>query len=408
MNNRGKQLTILEKLKNRLMYLTENLKTSPREDKDTLRGKINDAWGKIFVCLAKDQNAVLDEDEFLSAHLSLYKEPEQTTFSENLAEEKLFRMFCSKPEKYKEEPLSYQAIEKYILSLSEMAPVWYEIHHSSSIVQKILLLNASKEVKILLAAIFLKVRDKIKLQAVLALIEKFLFRNAVPGMYVINSDYDSARQARDIYNGVDINKFIGHLNDEISMQINTKSVIAGFRELFSYERGPKGFHRWGALKYFLMFEYEWELEKEYKETDDKVSLDSFYSTTIEHIIPKQYSEFWSKEVDDYSKKMNEKEKPQAIKVLINTLGNLTILKNGKNSELGNKSWAIKRERFTTGSYNEIEISKYENWNYKTIKDRGEKILRCLAGKVQDGFEFNEDEMMQILFAEDDIVKEVYK
>jgi uncharacterized protein with ParB-like and HNH nuclease domain len=68
MNNRGKALTALEKLKNRLIYLVEKLPsiTTPIEDKQKLRNEINNAWGKIYLKLAQNPDNILDEDEFLS------------------------------------------------------------------------------------------------------------------------------------------------------------------------------------------------------------------------------------------------------------------------------------------------------------------------------------------------------
>ena len=407
MNNRGKPLTILEKLKNRLIYLCEKLKDSSTEDKELLRDKINEAWGSIFVSLAQNPNNVLDEDELLSAHLSLYKEPEQTTFSENETEIKLFCMFCNRPEKYKEEKLTYQTIENYILSLSEMAPIWYKIHFTIPIVQNILLLNGSKEVKILLTSLFLKIQDNDILHNILFLIEKLFFRNSVPGMNVVNINYDSAIHARDIYNGNDINNILLYLNEKISIPIDTEKVIDGFKWLFSYERGPKGFHRWSSLKYFL-FKYENFLKEKYGESDDKLLFSSYNSTSIEHIMPQQYWDYWSKEIDDYAKRVKEDEKNYAIKVLLNSIGNLTILKNGKNSGLGNKSWQIKQKRFSTGSYSEIEISKYKHWNYENIKERGENIIKVLAKIIQNDFIFNEDEVKKILFDNNEIINTIYK
>jgi uncharacterized protein with ParB-like and HNH nuclease domain len=112
MNNRGKPLTALEKLKNRLIYLTEKLSVD-QTGKKTLRGKINDAWGKIYSSLAQNPNNALDEDMFLSAHLSLYKIPQDNVFSEKMAEEKIFQMFCNKPEKYREKAVDYRKIERY-------------------------------------------------------------------------------------------------------------------------------------------------------------------------------------------------------------------------------------------------------------------------------------------------------
>ncbi len=79
--------------------------------------------------------------------------------------------------------------------------------------------------------------------------------------------------------------------------------------------------------------------------------------------------------------MGEEDIPMAEKILINTLGNLTILKNGKNSSLGNLGWNEKRERYRTGSYNEIDISKNAVWTQNEIKKRGADMLAFLEGKI---------------------------
>ncbi len=79
MNNRGKPLSTLEKLKNRLIYLTEKL-IDEKEDKNNLRRKINDAWGKIYFCLAQNPNSILDEDIFLS-HIDLFIESPMKLYS---------------------------------------------------------------------------------------------------------------------------------------------------------------------------------------------------------------------------------------------------------------------------------------------------------------------------------------
>jgi hypothetical protein len=406
MNNRGKPLTILEKLKNRLIYLTERL---PNTDKSLLRDKINDAWGKIYASLARDPDCVLDEDEFLSAHLSLYKKPDSNTFSEKAAEEKVFQMFCNKPEKYKEDAVSYQKIENYIVSLSELAPIWYEIHHSTNSVKKIFLLNGSKEVKILLVSLFLKTeKNRQELETSLELIERVFFRNGVPGMYLLDSYRESALRAREIYNGGKITELIEYLNEKLKTPINEKSVIDGFRYLFSLKTGNRGFHRWGDLKYFL-FEYEEYIKKpESKETNDKVPLNDFAITTIEHIIPQTWQNFWGNEMDEFTQNIEDDKKDHARIVLLNTLGNLTILKNGKNSGLGNYPWDYKKSRFTTGSYSEIEISKHDYWDYHIIRDKGADKLKYLGQKVQNGFKFNENSIRQILFDSEYIIQKVYE
>lgn len=74
MNNRGKKLTNLELLKNRLIYLTTLFEEGQLDsrDKEQLRKNINDAWKEVYYQLGRNQNAPLSDDEFLRAHWITY------------------------------------------------------------------------------------------------------------------------------------------------------------------------------------------------------------------------------------------------------------------------------------------------------------------------------------------------
>jgi uncharacterized protein with ParB-like and HNH nuclease domain len=410
MNNRGKPLSTLEKLKNRLIYLAERLAIEA-EDKKGLRDSINVAWGKIYYWLGKNPNQTLDEDSFLSAHLSLYRKPKDSVFSEKSAEEKLFQMFCNSAEKYyldenengsKEIPVDFNKILAYVLMLSELAPVWYSIHNTDSrSITRILILNRSKEIKILLAAILNSdSNDETKLQIVDNL-EKVLFKNSVPGISIIN-DRTFATWARELYsNEKRIEIIIKETERLIFSSVNKLPVINAFKYLFTYIYGGKGFHRWSTLKYFL-FEYEDALKIAARESNSKVTLEHFNDTTIEHIIPQGYWNHWAEEVHAVTGSLSANDKiAQTQKVFLNTLGNLTILKNGKNSSLGNRSWKDKRERFRTGSYNEIAISKQEKWNRSSISERGKEMFQFLLTKVP-GLILSDEDIREILYFNEEI------
>ena len=72
MNNRGKQLTKLELLKNRLIYLTTLFPDKFKADKNKLRKDINEAWKTIYEYLGKNKKTPLDDDEFLNDHWIMY------------------------------------------------------------------------------------------------------------------------------------------------------------------------------------------------------------------------------------------------------------------------------------------------------------------------------------------------
>ena len=70
MNNRGKKLSNLELLKNRLIYLTtlyndDELDAASRKN---LRDTINDAWKGVYHQLGRNKSCPLNDDDFLRAH----------------------------------------------------------------------------------------------------------------------------------------------------------------------------------------------------------------------------------------------------------------------------------------------------------------------------------------------------
>lgn len=70
MNNRGKPLSHLELLKNRLIFLSTKFRVEP-EEKAKLRVTINESWKTIYHYLGKNKARVLDDDDFLRTHFFL-------------------------------------------------------------------------------------------------------------------------------------------------------------------------------------------------------------------------------------------------------------------------------------------------------------------------------------------------
>ena len=71
MNNRGKSLSKLELLKNRLIYLSTKVPEN-QLDIEKLREEINNTWKIIYNNLGKNINNVMDDDDFLKNHWILY------------------------------------------------------------------------------------------------------------------------------------------------------------------------------------------------------------------------------------------------------------------------------------------------------------------------------------------------
>ncbi len=412
MNNRGKPLTTLEKLKNRLLYMTS--KFDPLNvDIKRLSYDINDSWGLIYETLGKNKNYLLSEDEFLSAYLTLLREPADYSFSESLAETKVFQMFCNHATKYdfsmarqhntsiKEPAVDEEKIHTFVSDIANYVGHWYDVYFPDLStqrglhLQKIQYLNGSKEMRIFLAELLMQANTQSDLvDECLKMVEKVLFKNALPGVSLLD-ERRFATRARDLHKGemklVDLKN---ELESLLIQQIDVQSVVGGFRHLFTYVNGNIGFHRWGALKFFLM-EYE-------KDLQDKglshVEWNNYYDVQIEHIMPRTWSTHWTKEMNDYlaaRSSLNEEEVKMAKKILINTLGNLTVIQDIKNAGIGNNPWATKQGAYSNGSYSEIEIATETSWNpwrHDSIKERGKKMLNFLC----DYLEYNSHRPLTII------------
>jgi hypothetical protein len=92
--------------------------------------------------------------------------------------------------------------------------------------------------------------------------------------------------------------------------------------------------------------------------------------SIEHIFPQEASkEYWKEKFSDYSKKEKHN--------LLNSLGNLLLLSQSKNSKLQNNSFVMKKACYKLGSHSEIEVSCNSEWSPEHILERGVKLLEFM-------------------------------
>ena len=152
MNNRGKPLSDLELLKNRLIYLSLKLQVDDFE-KSELRRKINDCWKAIYHNLGRNKENPLQDDDFLNSHYWLYFVPpieknDETDAVSNLQRRRFFRKFRTRshysellskifvPKQISEtedQPaaIGLSEIYEYVKSLQTAVTSWYRIFNPS-------------------------------------------------------------------------------------------------------------------------------------------------------------------------------------------------------------------------------------------------------------------------------------
>ena len=401
MNNRGKPLSTLELLKNRLIYLSTKI-----QDCDHLREDINNEWGKIYTMLGKNPNKPLRDDDFLRQHWIMYFEYNRKT--DNPHKEFLLNETFTLKEFLKlgdEEKI--KKIQDYIKSLAESVKHYYFLHNieKGDTDYETKYLGDNKEIKHWLEKIYrlgfgsfepliLAILHKRKEYGIsdeeiveaLKEIERFIFLIFGVSQYRTNlkdsslyglakefyyhqntlkSIVESMREIR--YQYFDLTKFYNHINDNFK------------------KHDDRGFFSWSRLRYFL-FEYEESLIP--KSQSRKIEWEVFIKPnkkeheTIEHILPQTPNAEWQKMLNGTIgiKNKQERVRNQNIKKLTHALGNLVPLSRAKNSSLLNNPFENKKEKFSNGSYAEIEISKEKQWGKAEIEKRTEKLLDFLLDR----------------------------
>ncbi|MDP2814076.1 MAG: DUF4268 domain-containing protein [Erysipelotrichaceae bacterium] len=443
MNNRGKKLTNLELLKNRLIYLTTLFddKQFDALNKEQLRKNINDAWKEVYYQLGRNQNAPLSDDDFLRAHWITYFQYSRkrgddyirfllSKFSAKNVFEKFTIIvqtngadalpgFDSSYDDDSEDDvqeietlivskLSPMDISDYVNSLKALAEHWYFSffpYESTTLsdgekvwIDKLNRVGIGYFRPLVIAALAsanrTSVKDRLKL---LQAIERYIFLTFRMGGF--NASYKSSdyyNKAREILQStIKLSAVTDDLNNTVFSDM--AAVLANFitRTDRRFVAGD-GFYGWRDLKYFL---YEYEHELSIRNNLQKVDWNLFTKVekdkvTIEHILPQTPSKwYWRNQFRQY--------KDNEIQILSASLGNLLPLAQSINSSLQNDSFHDKksssssgRRGYVNGSHSEIEVAAELDWNAQNIKTRGLMLLNFMSTRW--GVSLSDEQKKQLL------------
>ena len=454
MNNRGKKLSDLELLKNRLIYLTtlyedHELDAASRKN---LRDDINDAWREVYHQLGRNKARPLNDDDFLWAHWVMYFKYSRKTgqdyirflldeqFTPKKIHEKIEQeVVLDAPEEVRSEgtledseeeggeaveetknipsaQLAPTEIRDYVNSLKEFAVHWFNSFFpdladgiAAGERQWIGCLNqiGMAYFRPLVMAILKSRRTEAERIDAFKKIERYIF--IAFRMTTANSNYGDSEfynAVRSLDHGeISLADISGKLEKRMSYAFDETGAMRNsefHNILLKKFNNGSGYYGWAGLRYFL-FEFEVSLMSESRQK--KVDWSDLLKTShdkisIEHIYPQTETDEWAHCFAGVE--------AEHRKFYSASLGNLLLLSMSINASLQNDSFDVKkqvklntggeklRNGYADGSHSEIEVSRNESWGPEQIKARGIKLLKFMEDRWH--FRFKSDkEREQLLF-----------
>ncbi|MCQ2810252.1 DUF262 domain-containing HNH endonuclease family protein [Helicobacter pylori] len=384
-NNRGKDLSTLELLKNRLHFVVH--KICDEEDLENLQNEINDTYTRIYHDLRQFEDAHLES--FLK-HFVAYYYGENSKFKE-----RLLNTAFDTHKKYDDLYDEYEKINDLLLYLSYSSKVWYFLHtlddeelrieitpKMRGLLDKMRRLNALSENAFLplllsLLTIQLAVRSgderhytTKELEDLLEYLERFGFLiYGVAGKNTAKNEWiglafkaiQACRFWEDKITIEDLptlekNFFNRHKNSALEL----------LEEYIHSKKNTEKWYQWGKALNYLLYEYELHHNPETTLNFDS-SLES-----IEHILPQKPDQGYSAKEKSWAKNPH----------IVHALGNLLLISKNANSSLSNKPFEEKRKAYLKGSYSEKEVAKNASFGITEIQQRSEKLLDFLIARYR--------------------------
>ncbi len=393
-NNRGKDLSTLELLKNRLHFVVHKI-CDDEEDLENLQNEINDTYTRIYHDLRQFED---DHLEGFLKHFVAYYYGEKGDFKKRLLE-----MEFNAHKRYTDNTdfdEEYEKIDDLLFYLSYSSKVWNFLHtlDEKSIT---LIVDDNKKLEIEITP---KMRNLLEKMRRLNALNNNAFLPLLLSLLTIQRAGKSANEqpytTKELEGSLEYLERFGFLIYGVAGKNTAKNewIELAFKAIQAYRfwgdkitienlpaleknffnrQGNSGlelleesihslkntekWYQWGKALNYLLYEYELHHNPETTLNFDG-SIES-----IEHILPKKPDQGYSAKEKNWAKNPN----------IVHALGNLLLMAKNANSYLSNKPFDEKRKQYLKGSYSEKEVAKNASFGVEQIKERSEKLLDFL-------------------------------
>lgn len=394
MNDRGKQLTDLEKVKNYLLYCASTLDVS-QQSRDELADAINRVWGDVLrQMMVAGLGSAANENQLLRSDWLIRYNPRR----QNWEGSKSIRRRFDLRDKERHIDLIGE-LHEYVRGLRdscvsfcdaltpERAGAFGDFTGNDETRDEVLLWNR-KLLRIGFTATFLPLLMAVR-QRWPANLERYLeivkfcevlaFRTyRIAGYYASYRQPAMFRLANSVMKGLEFEDAVRELTSMFSATYAQQMF-----DEFTNPSHLQSRYDWTGLRYFL-YEYEQHLAAKLSGSPKVDWAQVSGGNTIEHILPQSIADvpYWQKRF-----------KPTVHEEYKHDLGNLTL--TAYNPSLGKKPFPEKKgqEDFTSYCYanslllEEKELTKWDEWKPESIDERRAALLTW--AKERWGFDFSD-------------------
>jgi hypothetical protein len=418
-NNRGKPLSTLEKLKNRLIFLAAN--ASDGAAGGAANSEIHRCWKGVYKWLGQGRE-LLDDDDFLRAHaLGWFRHQRKADW---LTSQLFDNEFDTKAE------VAPDKIVQYVRSLERAALWWYRLHEPNSlpgepvgmqlvklqrtpwasskplllwallqIADQIPGLDANPISNLMWCNVFKHLAFQTERFGVLVLLANAMQANVgqsdmnLLAHSLARSSESFRRQnaERDLpslglaavqHAGRYVQALVSNRQQETDNFRDPEFGWPGYFEpsrvsivVADRLRKQNGFYQWRLGKLMI---YLWEEHLRGKGLPEKKSWESIsWDESVEHIYPQNPHPAWSKDVS-----FDGRTSASLRGAVTNSLGNLLLLSGPRNAGVSNHPYQSeeklpgKHERYAQGSYSEVQVAMLcKQWTVVQIAARGIAMWR---------------------------------
>ncbi|WQZ98714.1 DUF262 domain-containing HNH endonuclease family protein [Helicobacter pylori] len=388
-NNRGKDLSTLELLKNRLHFVAHKI-CDEKEELENIQKKINDTYAIIYYDLRQFKDTHLES--FLK-HFVAYYYGEKGDFKKRLLE-----MEFNAHKRYTDNTNfndEYEKIDDLLFYLSYSSKVWNFLHtldekaitlkefkieitpKMRTLLDKMRRLNALSDnafLPLLLSLFTIQLVGRSaneqpyttqELEGLLEYLERFGFliygvagKNTAKNEW-IELAFQAIQACRFWRDKITIENLPTLEKNFFNKQGN--SALELLEESIHSKKNTEKWYQWGKALNYLLYEYELHHNPE-----TTLNFDSSIES-IEHILPQKPDQGYSAKEKSWAKNPH----------IVHALGNLLLIPKNANSSLSNKPFEEKRKEYLKGSYSEKEVAKNASFGVAQIKERSEKLLDFL-------------------------------